>query len=212
MVVTEIAEITKQRARISLDSGESFVLYKGEIRTLKLKEGAELTNAAYVTIMETLLPRRAKMRAMNLLKSREYTTYQLTRKLLDGGYPRSIAEDAVHYVQSYGYVNDERYVRDYIAQESGRRSVSEMRMKLCEKGIDKSTLEKVLEDLTREMQEFCETPFADREDEIIRAALIKRKFGPDVSYEDRQKLLAYFYRRGFEIDRVKKQMQLLLES
>lgn len=212
MIVNSITDVTKQRARISLDTGESFVLYKGEIRTLKLKEGEELTESSYRSIMETVLPRRAKLRAMNLLKNKQYTSYQLTRKLLDSGYPREICDEAVEYVKSYGYVNDEQYVKDYIRQEAGRKSIAEMRMKLNERGIERSTLENVLDDLTKQMQEYCETPLEDREDEIIYKTLLKRKFSPNATYEERQKLLAYFYRHGFDVDRVKKQMQIISES
>ena len=71
MTVTAIREITKSRVLVSVDETFAFVLYKGELRSYGLKEGQEITEEAYRDIMENLLPRRAKLRAMNLLKNRD---------------------------------------------------------------------------------------------------------------------------------------------
>ena len=56
--------------------------------------------------MKDVLLKRAKLRCMNLLKSRDYTEYQLRMKLRQGVYPEDIIDAAVAYVASYGYVND----------------------------------------------------------------------------------------------------------
>ena len=77
MKVTRTEEVTKSRIRVYLEEEPAFVLYKGEARRLHIREGMELTQENYNIIMEELLPKRAKLRAMNLLKSREYTVKQL---------------------------------------------------------------------------------------------------------------------------------------
>mgnify|MGYP001143073061 FL=1 len=78
MTVTKITEISKSRMKIEIDGETTFVLYKGEIRNGKIKEGEELEEKAYEEIMTKILPRRAKMRALNLLKGRSYTEAQLS--------------------------------------------------------------------------------------------------------------------------------------
>ena len=65
MTVVSITDITKQRQRVLLDTEESFVLYKSEIRTLKIREGSELSENANKKIVKGILPKRGKMRAMN---------------------------------------------------------------------------------------------------------------------------------------------------
>ena len=43
MVVTEIAEATKAKYKIFIDNEFAFVLYKGELRTYKIRQGEEIT-------------------------------------------------------------------------------------------------------------------------------------------------------------------------
>ena len=70
MTVTDIKEVTKSRVKIEIDRESSFVLYKGELRIYGIREGQDLTEENYNLIMKEVLPKRAKLRAMNLLKSR----------------------------------------------------------------------------------------------------------------------------------------------
>ena len=106
MTVTRIEELSRSRCKIYLEDSFAFVLYKGELRSYGLKEGQEITEEAYRDIMENLLPRRAKLRAMNLLKNRSYTEKQLYDKLKAGDYPEEIIEQALDYVRSYHYIDD----------------------------------------------------------------------------------------------------------
>ena len=87
MLIESVEPVGKDRSRVTLEDGRSFVLYKGEMRILKLKENTDLSEEVYRNIMETVLPKRAKLRAMNLLKTRAYTEYGLRKKLAEGGYP-----------------------------------------------------------------------------------------------------------------------------
>ena len=87
MRVTQIAELSKSRSKVYIEQEFAFVLYKGELRLYHVREGEEISEADYRTIMEEVLPKRAKLRAMNLLKDREYTTARLRRKLEQGFYP-----------------------------------------------------------------------------------------------------------------------------
>ena len=207
MNIVSITEINKQRARISLDTEESFVLYKGEIRLLHLREGMELSSENYDRIMKGILPKRCKMRAMNLLKDRDYTSYSLKKKLLDGGYPESIAEETLNYVSSYGYVNDLKYAMMYIEDQGSKYTVREIAQKLLSKGIPVSLTEEALRQLKEEREEYGEDSQRDIECDLIEKTLRKRGFTGNESYEERQKLLAYFYRRGFDTDLVRRIME-----
>ena len=76
MKVTEIEAVSKSRAKVYIDDKFAFVLYKGELRSFQIREGEEVSEEDYRNILEEVLPKRAKRRAMNLLKSREYTVRQ----------------------------------------------------------------------------------------------------------------------------------------
>ncbi len=208
MLIEKIEAVARGRNKVSLDSGESFILYTGELRLLKIKEGAELSEETYLQIVKGILPKRAKLRAMNLLKSRSYTEYQLKKKLLDTGYADSICEEAVAYVKSFGYINDREYAISYINEAASVRSRREIFQKLQQKGIQKSTLDAVFSDIYGETESGDESSFD--EIAVIVKALKKRGFTGNESYEEKQKLLAYFYRRGFEMDKVYRAMDKCL--
>ena len=206
MEIVSIEDITNKRVRILLDTGETFALYKGEVRLLHIKEGQDMLKETYDEIMKGILPKRAKNRALNLLKERNYTVYQLTRKLLDGGYPKNIARDAVCIMVEEGLVNDFNYAKSYIESKENSHSRNEIVLKLSSKGIEKEIIEEAFEALNLERDEFDEESSVEIEEKLIKKTLEKRKFSIDSTYEEKQKLLAYFYRRGFDIEKVRKIM------
>lgn len=201
MLIDSIEAVTKDRSRVKLEDGESFVLYKGELRLLKLQDGKELSDSTYRQIMDVVLPKRAKLRCLNLLKARDYTEYQLRKKLSEGGYPESVSDIAVKYVKSFGYVDDKKYALAFIREQNENRSRKELYQKLSQKGISREILDSAFNETYGSYKDAREE---DRFDEtaVILKTLKKRGYTGSESYEDRQKMLAYFYRRGFDMDSV----------
>ena len=150
MTVTGIKEITKSRMKIDIDGAFAFVLYKGELRIYGIKENQELSEENYQKILIEVLPKRAKLRAMNLLKSRAYTAFQLREKLEAGGYPKKIIEEAIDYVASFGYVNDSQYAMDFIEYNKEKKSKNRIFMDLYKKGISKELIEEAWKDAVGE--------------------------------------------------------------
>lgn len=197
MTVTKITEISKSKLKITIDEEFAFVLYKGELHHYRLQEGEEISDEVYSEIMEEILPKRAKLRAMNLLKARAYTEKQLTDKLREGGYPESIIEDAISYVISYGYLNDRFYAADYIEYNKEVRSRTQIFNALIQKGIPKEIVEEVWEENVQEEG-------IDLEQKQIFSWMKKKNFDPKkASYEEKQKFSAFLYRKGFQIDAIR---------
>ena len=135
MMVTKIEEINNKKVRVFIDNEFAFVLYKGELRLYKVKEGEEICDEAYSEIVEKVLPKRAKLRCMNLLKARAYTEKQLRDKLLQGEYTEKLIDVAIGYVKSYGYIDDRKYAEDYIAYHMENKNRKRMELDLYRKGI-----------------------------------------------------------------------------
>ena len=95
MVITQIVGISKSRYRIYLDGQFAFILYKGELRQFHIEEDQELSSESYQHIMKQILPKRAKLRSMNLLQSKDYTRKQLEDKLRQGEYPVCFSMESV---------------------------------------------------------------------------------------------------------------------
>lgn len=207
MVVENIESVTKNRSQIILDNGERIILYKGELRMLGIRIGKEMSQDTYSQIMDVVLPRRAKVRMLALLKQRDYTAYQISKKLLDAGYPSRVVDIALEYVKSYGYINDKRYVEQYIYEKQSSKSRKEIYQKLATKGIDRELLDASFKAAYEDYNEQEERRFDEKN--LIIKTLRKRGFSGNESYEDKQKLLAYFYRRGFSVDDVYRAMEEL---
>ena len=202
MTVTNITELSKSRVRIEIDHEFAFVLYKGELRLHKIEEGDEIEDAVYDRIMKDVLPKRAKLRAMNLLKNRTYTKAQLKDKLLQGGYPEQIADIAVDYVVSYRYVDDEQYVRDFIEYNREKKSRKKIQLDLMHKGISEQLFQDIWEDMAGDDEEAIER-------EQITYWLNKKRFCPqEATFEEKQKMMAFLYRKGFSINNIRSILSL----
>ena len=202
MLVTRISEVTKSRLRVYLDGQSAFVLHKGELNQLHIVEGGELSEESYRCIMTQILPKRAKLRSMNLLRSKDYTKKQLEDKLKQGDYPQECIDEALAYAESYGYIDDRRYAKDYIDYHLQTRSRMRIETDLMKKGIAKDTIREVFDELD---------DIGEGQDEtaMIRDLLIKRKYCADTaSRQEQQKMYGYLYRRGFSQEAIMKALSL----
>lgn len=198
MTVTDIVEVSKTRSRVFLDNEASFVLYKGEIRSMNIKKDGELSDEGFRHIMDELLVKRARLRCLNLLKSRDYTKYQLVNKLKQGFYPEAVIENAISYAAAYGYLNDERYAAAYIGYAQASKSRKQIENDLKKKGVSKQDIESAY-------AQCGEQDILTDEEQLIKKILVKRHYEKNSStLEERQKTAAFLYRKGFSSDKIYK--------
>lgn len=202
MTVTQLTALGKGRYKVYIEDRPAFVLYRGELNRLGIREGEGITEGNLREIQEEILPLRAKKRAMNLLQKREYTTAALREKLRDGEYPEACVEEAVAYVESYGYVDDLRYARDFIVYNLDRKSRTRIEQDLMRKGIQKDSVRAVFEELEEE---------GTRQDEasMIRTLLDKKKYdAKNADAQEKQRMYAFLYRKGFHADAINRALLL----
>ena len=142
--------------------------------------------------------RRAKLRALHLLTAMDRTEAQLREKL-QVSYCEEAVETAIEYVKSFGYINDERYVRVYIESKSRTKSRKQIEQELIyKKGISKEAVQRGFEEA--QMTDISE---------VIRKYMDKKKINPQTcDYEQKQKFFAYMLRKGFQIEDMKKVFDL----
>jgi len=194
MTVTRIEPVSASRMKIYLDEDIAFVLYKGELRLFGIKEGEELPEHVWKKIREQVLLKRACLRCMNLLKERSYTYRQLYQKLLSGGCSEDIAEAALDYVSSYGYVDDDRYARDYIFDQHDKKSRRQIEEVLLRRGISREQIRAAFEQ-TEQLGDGV------NEEALARQLLAKKHYtAASADYKERQRAAAYLYRKGICMD------------
>lgn len=206
MTVTEITPLTRARSRVVLDGELSFVLYQGELRRFHIGQNEEIPEEICRTIFQEILPKRAKLRCMNLLKTKSYTQRQLEDKLKQGGYPEAVIEEAVSYVASYGYINDEAYAKDYITYHIEAKSRKRIENDLLQKGIRRELIRKAFDELSADGVEPDET-------ELVNKILLKKNYhAQSATQEERRKMYAFLYRKGFRADAISKALLLDITS
>ena len=188
MIVTEIRPVTKQKYQIDVEGEPAFVLYKGEVSRYHLEKDREISADVYREIVEEVLTKRAKLRAMHLLEQGDRTKKGLRENLLKNGYPSEAVEEAMAYVESFHYIDDKRYALTYIQNQSGKKGRARIQMELRQKGVP---------------QEYIDQAFQETEEDtdargVIRELILKkrREQGP-MEEKERQKLYGFLMRRGF---------------
>ena len=200
MIVTDIVEVTKSRSKLFIDGSCAVVLYKGELRKYSLKTDQEISDEIYEELMAVILPKRAKLRSMKLLQNKDYTEKQLRDKLKLGGYPEKVIEEAVTYVKSYHYIDDDRYASSYIEYHAETKSRQRIFQDLQRKGIGKECID-------RQWDKLEHMGVRGNEEEMIRKILEKKHYsGDDADFKEQRRMYAFLLRRGFTGDMVRKVM------
>lgn len=203
MVVTRLEELGQSKIKVYIDGSYAFLLYQKDIQNFELSEGCSITTEFHDKILEDTVFRRAKQKALAILKFMDRTEQELRIKLADAGYPEEVMNRTIDYVYEYGYLNDARYAASYIRARKNTKSKLAIKTELLKKGIDKDIIEEAFEveyrnDESSESEE-------DAELNAIRKAVAKKTKSVEyLSPEEKQKLMAALYRKGFEIDKIRK--------
>ena len=195
MVVTNIESITKTKYRVYIDDEFAFVLYKGELFKYQIHKDEEISEETIAGIKKEVLVKRAKLRAMHLLNAMPRTEQQLREKLAQNEYPEDVIEEAVSYVKSFGYINDEAYIRNFIISRKNSKSKREIVMLLGQKGLRGELVDSIVEEMYAEESELS----------TIKEIMRKKRWNPsEMEEKEKQKMLAYLMRKGFSYEEIRR--------
>lgn len=197
MIVTKLEELTKGKVKVYIDGEYHFLLYRKDINTYKLQENGLIQEKLYEEIIQDTVLRRAKQKAMAILKYMDRTEQELRQKLKQAEYTETIIESAIEYVKMFHYLDDERYAANYIRYKKNTKSKRQLQTELMQKGIPKEFIEQAFED------EY------DDEDLAIKKAIAKKTLDVDsLSPEVKMKLASSLYRKGFKMDKIQKYIKI----
>ncbi|MGN0406188.1 MAG: regulatory protein RecX [Bariatricus sp.] len=195
MIITEIEPVTKTKFRLYMDGEYVCMLYKTDLKSFGIEKDSEITDETWRRLKEEVLLKRAKLRAMHLLTDMARTEEQLRQKLRQNGYPEDVAEAAIEYVKSFGYINDENYVRNFIESRKGKKSRREIEALLAQKNVSGELVDKVFEEV-----------YEEHSDQVaIREIMRKKHWNPEeMDHVSVQKAYASLARKGFSYADIKK--------
>lgn len=193
MYVTHIEEADKRKAVVYVDEGESFPLYKGEIKRYGIGEMKELSDEDYRHILKDILIKRAKERAMHILQGGDRTEKQIREKLEKGRYPSAVIDEVIRFLLKYEYINDYDYSVSYIKTYSKNQSERLMRERLRQKGVDRDIIAIAMEDTMKEVGYDSQS--------IIIDILRKKKYNNDTAdIKEKNRVISYLMRKGFKYE------------
>ncbi len=193
MIVTKLEVLEKGKVKVYIDGEFHFLLYRKDIKIYKLQENEQISEKVYEEIIEDTVLRRAKQKAMAILKYMDRTQQELRQKLKQADYSETIIEAAIEYVKKFHYLDDERYAMNYIRFKKNTKSKRQLQTELLQKGIRKEYIELAFQ------EEY------DDEELAIQKAVAKKT--PDIdslSQEEKTKLASSLYRKGFKMDLIQK--------
>ncbi len=185
MIITKLDKVGTKQVRLFFDEEKYCLLYYNEVRRLGFHEKDEVGQQEFEELNKLLL-HRAKLKAMSLLKYQDRTRKELKDRLMRAEFPEFVTEGAIAYVESFGYINDEEYVRRYMEYKAGTKSRIQIKMDLRKKGIGTEILERIFDEYEYE------------EDDVLEEQVQKRiRQKGSVTKGNFQKYYGYFARKGF---------------
>ena len=202
VAVNNYEALSKGRYRVAFDNGVSCVLYRSEAAQLSIEAQCSLTDENYDYLINEIVGKRAKKRAMHILEQMDRTEHQLREKLAKGEYPQECIDSAVEYVKKYRYLDDERFASSYVRYHQEKLSRQQLSVKLSQKGVSKDIIAEALE-----------MEYESDDGEKIRNLLSKRHFDPDnTDRHENNKIYQYILRRGFKSSDILKEMRVFSEN
>lgn len=199
MLITALSVYKGDTLEAELDGSKKVYINRFAVERFGLSKGGEITEERLCEIKDYDTLRKAKKRALYLLGERAYCTGELRGKL-EKTYGSEIAESAVEYVSSLGYLNDEDYAEKYADYliTSKRHGISRARREMIMKGLSREITENALAEFTEEMLD----------EELL--FVIRRKYSGKIgNIDDRRRTVAALARRGYDYGSIKRCIEIV---
>jgi len=196
MILTKIEKQKKYKKRfnIFLDGNFTFGLYDDTIFKFGLRINDELSDELCKEIREYDEYNFGKQIAYAYLSYKSRSKKEVYQKLKSKKISDKIIEDIINLLTEQKYINDLNYSKLYLENKLSNKPIGKrlLKLKLMEKGIDKETTEKVIEESFNEETEL----------ESARKLLEKysRKLKNKDAFDVRKKSFKYLVSRGFDFD------------
>lgn len=201
MLITRIEQGKGKRYKVYSDSDFLFSLYGRELKEYHIAENVEVSESIIAEILEDIIYKRARERALYLLESRPYTCSMMRDKLVSGDYPAEIADQVISFLQKYHYLDDMAYIRMYVEAYSKSKSKKQIQFDLQKKKIAKNLIDEYMS-----LQNYSE-------EECFRKQFERYTRGKDIRDRSvRQKVFRYFYGKGFSYHLIEEYMRMGLDD
>lgn len=157
MRITEILPYKGSTVCIILENGRRIYIHRKIAETHALKVGEALGSDEADSLERENLLRKAQERALYLLEGRDYSRFELYRKLKDT-YDEDIAEEICDKMEKLRLLDDRRYAEKLCGHMLEVRHYGLFRIKqeLRRRGIDAELVQEILDDISDDDEESFE--------------------------------------------------------
>ena len=133
--------------------------------------------------------------ALRLIEFRDRTEKEIRDKLSEKGYDENQIDDEIEFLKSYGYINDLRYAERFTLDAINLKKWGKIRIRteLLRKGIDRGTVDNVIEDSFSEIED----------DRVFSQMQVRFKNSDFSNIKERTRIFNFFMRRGFSSEEIK---------
>lgn len=131
--------------------------------------------------------KEARQKALAILLYRDRTEFELKEKLAKYGFEEEYIDDAIEYVRSFHYIDDERYARNFIEVAKRTKSMRRIEQDLKKRGIEGELLDLMMEEY-------------EGDEEALNYCLAKKLQGKlieELEFKEKNKVMAFLMRKGF---------------
>jgi regulatory protein len=199
LLITDIKAQKKKKDRYSIFINGKFLMgvYDDLLLEYGLAKGSLLTYEVINEILYEDLKKKAIRASLSLLSYKQRTAFELRKKLKDKEYDEEIIDIAIARLIELGYVNDERYARDFVDMRKSYSGLYKLKTDLYKRGINNDIIELVLSEID-----------ADDQYEELKA-MCKKKLNQSEGLEVSKKynrIMSYLLRKGYNFSDVKRVM------
>lgn len=182
--------------------------YRKDLKDAGISGDTEVAKEALQRLENEIFLPRAKRRSLFLLNKKRYTRKEMVRKLHTDGYPASVTEQTLSYLESLHYIEDHSYAEGYALSLLTRCSERELIQKMIQKGFDKELIPEAIQrakDTYREENDI-EADVDSPEVAAIRLYLRKKGISSGMMLDEdkKKKIIQSLYRKGFHFSDIKK--------
>ena len=139
---------------VTMDDGRNFLFYEEVILQFDLLLKKEILDQDLTMIQDKNMEYDVYYVALNIIKKKYKSTYELKEYLEHKEYPEDLIEKAINLLAKQGYLDDQQYARSYIHIQMDTTMHGPIRImnELIAKKIDSSIIYEELEVFTEEIQ------------------------------------------------------------
>lgn len=179
----------KNKFKLYLDDEYYTDVFVDTVVKFGLKEGYEYEKNKIDEIIFDSEKSMAFDKAMRYLGISIKTKKQMKDYLLKKGFNEKVADYVLNKLETYNYINDQKYVESYIASYKNKYGRHKIKFSLIQKGISKNIVDNYLKNI-------------EKNDEIVYNLAEKKLGNKEKTNENLIKVFRFLNSRGFDIDEI----------